>query len=128
MAFLEFERGNYYSRIWFLGGPDDSFDVLMTLMRRLPDGAWQLKYRYRGKRDNLTFDSTDEKSFWAVTLPATMSEAEAVRKVSPVLQKLKVMTRLPCDVTTIESDDPHLIVHLLRGKPFFHMKFEEEPS
>lgn len=125
MAFLEFARGNYYSRLWFLGGPSDAIDVLMALSRTLPDGDWTLKYRIRRKVDEKTFGSEDTKTFWSATFPAGMTEAEAVRKVGPVLQKLRAMTRLPVDVTTIESDDPALIVHLLQGKSFMHVKYEK---
>lgn len=128
MAFMEFDKGNYYSRIWFIGGPNDSFDVLMALWRKLPDGPWELKYRFRSKRDDEAFSEADEKSFWSAKFPPGTTEAEAVRKASPVLQKLKAMTCLSVDCTTVESDDPLVIVALMRDKPYFNMKFEETPS
>ena len=128
MAFLDFARGNYYSRIWFLGGPSDSTDVLMTMMRKLPDGLWQLKYRFRTKNDNGVFDSSDDKSFWSATFPTTLTEAEVVEKVSPLLQQLVDVTGLPVDATMIESDEPAVIIELMRGKPFFHMQFEKVKS
>jgi hypothetical protein len=103
-------------------------DVLMALTRKLPDGEWKLEYRFRYYRDDEAFDSADEKSRWTATFPEKLEESEVVRRVSPVLQKLKAMTRMEVDVTTIESDEPELVVHLMRQKPHFHMKYEEKTS
>lgn len=126
--FLQLERGNYISRLWFFYRDGVDFDVLMALTRRLPDGDWLLKYRFRYYRDDKAFDSKDEKSFWTATFSEKLDEAAAVRKVSPIIQKLKVMTRLDFDVLTIESDDPKLALHLMRQKNFMHMKIQEMSS
>lgn len=127
-GFLEIERGNFISRVWFLSAPGASYDVLMTLTRRLPDGGWLLKYRFRHYRDDEAFESADEKSFWSAQLPAETTEAEALGKLAHVLDNLKAMTGLDCDVTTIGSDDPALVLHLLRDKPYVRFRREELES
>lgn len=125
---LVIEKGNYISRIWFFYKDGVMRDVLMALTRKLPDGDWKLAYRFRYYRDEEAFDSSDEKSVWTAMFPMKLSEAEAVRKVSSVLQKLKVLTRMDFDVTVIESDEPALVTHLMKQKAYFHMRYEEVKS
>lgn len=127
-AFILIEKGNYLSRVWFMSKDGASYDVLMQLGRRLPDGDWVLQYRFRHYRDERAFDSVDERSYWTATFPAGISEAEAVRRVSPVIQKLKAMTRLDVQVASIESDEPRVVLHQLKQLRGMHMKVEERPS
>lgn len=119
---MDIKKGNYISRIWFLSKKGTNYDVLMNLMRQLPDGPWTLEYRFRYYKDDKTHGSEDEKSRWTATFPETMTEAEAIRKVAPVLTELKVMTGLKCDITVIESDDPQVVLHLMGTKKYFHIK------
>lgn len=128
-TFIEIERGNYISRIWFFHQDGVPRDVLMVLSRRLPDGDWTLKYRFRYHEDDRAHDSADRFSYWGGTFSAGLSEAEAVRKVGSVLSMLKAKTRLRhCDVTVIESDNPQVFFALMKGKPYSHIRFEEIPS
>lgn len=126
---IPIEKGIYVSRVWFLYKVQATFDVLMDLHRQLPDGPWVLQYRFRYYRDHEVFDSKDEKSFWTATLDSTIqSEAQAIRKVAPVLARLKAMTRLDCDVIVIESDEPRVIMHQMSQCRHFHMRFEDKTN
>lgn len=126
--FLQIEKGNYISRIWFFSKDGADFDVLMVLGRRLPEGDWKLDYRFRYYRDDEAFDSKDEKSIWSATFPEKLSESEAVRKTAPVVRKLKAMTRMECEVLTIESDEPAVVIHHLRRCSFAHLEHGVEPA
>ncbi len=127
-SFILLKPGNYISRIWFFHKNNAEFDVMMALTRKLPNDDWILKYRFRYYRDNKAFDSDDKKSFWSATFPQKMTEAEAVRKVGPVVQKLKAMTRLDFDIIIAESDNPEIVIALMQKSPFFFMQYEEKKS
>jgi hypothetical protein len=131
---IKLEKGRYISRIYFVGD-GESFDMLGCLWRQLPSGHWKLDYRFRYYKDDQAHDSVDEKSGWGASFDGAYSEGEVVKKVDAVIRKLAEAmpalrgapagSRYTLDTTVIESDEPAVAIERMRGKPYFHMKFEE---
>ena len=120
--FIDIREGNYISRIWLFGKRGATFDVLMVLRRELPNGDWELAYRFRYYRDGEAFDSADEKSFWTATFPQKFDVSGAIRAVSPVLSKLRAMTGFDVEVLIVESDRPKVVIDRMSRSKSVHMK------
>ena len=80
-AVLSIRENRYFSRIWFIEG--EGSDWLGGLWRDLPDGDWNLTYRWR--YDNPEVDdptgTEDEKNEYHIVYPATFTEEEVLRAV-----------------------------------------------
>lgn len=128
MAFLEMKKGSYISRIWFFAKKGFGFDILMTLTRELPEGLWVFNYRFRYYEDDKAHDSADRRNFYKASFSEPMTEEAAVEKMGLAIAHFSEMLDCQPDVTIVQSDDPQVAVALMRGKPYFHMKYEAVES
>lgn len=125
MELLLFQRGLYYSRVWFLFSPEQPRDVLAVLRRELPDGLWRLEYRFRYYNDDKAFDSTDRKNFYSGTYPEHVPEGEIVDKTSEAIGIIASMQGMTVETIVIESDDPTVIHEKLAESPHFKMRMDD---
>lgn len=124
---LVIEKGNYISRVWFFCRSGEPMDVLAHLTRRLPDGLWIFEYRFRYYNDDQAHDSTDRKNVYVCEIPATVAESEVVGKLAFCVAALEQYIGA-CDEVVVESDEPQLVAHLLRQKPWAFAKYQKPKS
>lgn len=132
---LEFKKGKYISRAWFLHHPDAGVDVFAWLWRELPQGDWHFSYRFRYYRDDRAHDSSDRKSGYQGAFNEPLSEAQVLERIQPVLGPLSEMLGQqfgtpPFEVACCEigTDDPADAVRLLSLEPWAHLKCEPLPD
>lgn len=87
---IEIKEGRYFVRYWFFSGVD--FDWLAALWRDLPNGLWTIQYRFRYVVDDkLGYESEDEKSWWAATLPEGTEENAAETLAQNLAEQIRAM-------------------------------------
>lgn len=128
MAIIELGNGTYLSRVWFLGGNPEA-DVIVAVLRPVPGGPWELRYRFRYYRDDVAFDSADEKSSYVATIDWAMPETEVVAKARELVRKMAALAPKggfpEVDEVVVESDDPRVFYAQIKDKPWVHVKVKE---
>lgn len=130
---LEFKKGTYISRIWFLHHCDAGVDVMATLWRELPRGEWHFDYRFRYYQDDRVHNSADRKSGYKGTFVREISEAQVLEKLAVALPALATIMGdqfgtppFEIDCCEIGTDEPREVMRLLSLKPWSHLKHEPE--
>lgn len=123
MAIFELKEKRFYERIMFFQGP--SMDIMAAAYRDLPDGTWEITWRFRYYNDTKVHDSEDHKSVWRAQLKdlGTQSIEKHVDDWIEVL--LIAMGRLGIKLVsnlTPRTDDPDVITDLLARQPWAHLK------
>jgi hypothetical protein len=128
---LEFRKGIYISRIWFLHHCDARADVMAQLWRELPHGEWHFDYRFRYYVDNQAHDSADRKSAYKGTFRLEITEAEILTRIGVVLPHLCEVfghqfgtPPWEIDCCEIGTDEPRDVIRLLSLKPWAQLKIE----
>lgn len=138
MATLEMQPGRYFSKVWMLGRPEATVDVLAALWRDLPDGLWTLTYRFRYHVDDKMHGSEDHKSAYRGTFgeraEPVLPESEVLPKVERAIvliaQMLGQQNGLPpfqVDGVVCGTDDAMEIACKLYEKPWANIEIGAMP-
>lgn len=121
---LNFRRGLYYSRVFFLCRPPRPMDILGVLRRELPDGEWKLQYRFRYYMDEKAFGSADKKNFYSGVFEKGKSAEEVASLRTEAFGLIAMMEGLDLDVVVIDSDDPEVIRKHIAACPWASMRID----
>jgi hypothetical protein len=122
VSIFEIVKGRYWAAIGFLSAHDRDW---LCGVYRDGDGAWTVVYRFRYYRDDKAHDSSDERSAYQATVPASMTENETVGRMRAVADVLKLRGYGGEDWIFPKSADPGVVVEMLTGRPWAHLRRDE---
>lgn len=117
-------EGQYISHVFHASTQE--VDILGTLTRT-KDGVWVLNYRFRhdsGSDD--PFDGSDTKREYAAEWKSG-DESYVVGQVNKVLGVAARMIGQTLETVPIRSSDPEVLIGILKGKPWAHIKETHDP-
>jgi hypothetical protein len=121
-AIFKFEKGRYYSAIYFLEGREQ--DWMACVFRDLPDGKWRFTYRFRYYVDEKIHGSDDKRSVYDCSC-GDSTEQEVLSAVSKAANMLvetgyspsgRIHKLRPC------TDDPMKLGEMLAREDWAHVK------
>jgi hypothetical protein len=119
---IEIREGRYFSRIWFIEGK--TCDWLGALWRDLPDGQWNLTYRFR--YDNPRVDDptggADEKRGYHVRFHGMKTEPEVLADAKFILTMVLIALGGPLHTLLLSSSNTEEIFEQFKTLPGTHVR------
>lgn len=75
---IELKDSTYLLAIWFVSWREANW--MCAVYRHAPEDDWTVRYRFRYFEDERVFDSDDRRSWYAGTLPSSMTEDMLIAK------------------------------------------------
>jgi hypothetical protein len=122
---IEFKEGRYIAAIAFIGSDEHPRDWMATLWKDA-EGPWRCDYRFRYYKDDKSFDSEDEKNWYAFAAPDDWTKERAVAFLKSMADQL-VEKGFGSELSwlTPDSDNPDLILHLLSQQKWANVKHQK---
>lgn len=119
---LEFGKGIYYSRLWFLDSK--GCDWLAALFRK-PGEGWRFVYRFRYDAEG---DMPERRNWFTVNLKTRPSADACLEELRPVIHLLGEGMGAALDgamhTLVLETDDPDKVFEAMKGEVWCHFTFE----
>lgn len=118
-AGIVLQEGRYFAAFWFVNSADKSRDWLAALWKD-EGGDWCGAYRFRYYNDDKLVDSSDEKSWYAITIPGETPENIAMRGLNVIADMIAKEYGGAIHKVPLRMSDPVKITERLQREPWFH--------
>lgn len=86
---IEIKPETYFYGVWYQEAA--TFNFMGALFRPVKGGDWTFKWRFRHYRDDKVHDSADVRNWYTMHIKSSVTETEAVSKLTEVLAKISVV-------------------------------------
>ncbi len=120
---MELGEKDYLIGIWWYPLPDNTGDVMGSVVKKHGSNKWHLEYRFRYHADDKVFDSEDKKNWHDATLDASVPEEKVFKDVDFAFTQMAMKAGAIVDYFNVRGDVEVFMQKVQQQPPpWMHMK------